>query len=180
MAIRTFLVLFLISLGLAMVFHEQLQPICTVPYTDENFNVAHKTCYFLSELDDPVGQYVLALMYLNGEGVAVDDAKALRLFQASAELGFAPAQNEFGRMYYNGRGIEVNHRMAAGWFRAAAEQGHAAAQYNLGNLYLAGQGVVRDEAEAVRWLEMAAEQGNLEAQSRLRVIEAASTGSSQY
>ncbi len=141
--IRFVLALFLVSLGLAMVFHEQLQPICTVPYTDENFGVAHKTCYFLTELDDPVGQYVLALMYLNGEGVAVDDAKALRLFQASAE------------------------------------QGHAAAQYNLGNLYLAGQGVVRDEAEAVRWLEMAAEQGNLEAQSRLRVIEAASTGSSQ-
>ena len=141
--IRVVLVLFLISLGLAMVFHEQLQPICTVPYTDENFGVAHKTCYFLTELDDPVGQYVLALMYLNGQGVAVDDAKALKLFQASAE------------------------------------QGHAAAQYNLGNLYLAGQGVVRDEAEAVRWLEMAAEQGNLEALSRLRVIEAASTGASQ-
>ena len=129
--IRVVLVLFLISLGLAMVFHEQLQPICTVPYTDENFDVAHKTCYFLTELDDPVGQYVLALMYLNGEGVAVDDAKALRLFQASAEQGHAAAQYNLGNLYLAGQGVVRDEAEAVRWLEMAAEQGNLEAQSRL-------------------------------------------------
>jgi TPR repeat protein len=129
--IRVVLVLFLISLGLAMVFHEQLQPICTVPYTDENFDVAHKTCYFLTELDDPVGQYVLALMYLNGQGVAVDDAKALKLFQASAEQGHAAAQYNLGNLYLAGQGVVRDEAEAVRWLEMAAEQGNLEAQSRL-------------------------------------------------
>ena len=129
--IRVVLALFLVSLGLAMVFHEQLQPICTVPYTDENFDVAHKTCYFLTELDDPVGQYVLALMYLNGQGVAVDDAKALKLFQASAEQGHAAAQYNLGNLYLAGQGVVRDEAEAVRWLEMAAEQGNLEAQSRL-------------------------------------------------
>ena len=142
--IRVVLVLFLISLGLAMVFHEQLQPICTVPYTDENFDVAHKTCYFLTELDDPVGQYVLALMYLNGQGVAVDDAKALKLFQASAEQGHAAAQYNLGNLYLAGQGVVRDEAEAVRWLEMAAEQGNLEAQSRLRVIEAASTGASRN------------------------------------
>ncbi len=48
------------------------------------------------------GEYYLASMYLAGNGMAVDGAKALALLQKSCDLKFKPSCYELGDLYYQG------------------------------------------------------------------------------
>ena len=76
-------------------------------------------------------QFNLGLMYANGEGVAKDSAKAVELFQKSADQGNVDAQNNLGVMYYSGEGVPRDEAKATEWFKKAAAQGNADAQANL-------------------------------------------------
>ena len=109
-------------------------------------------------------QFNLGIMYDNGEGVAEDDAEAVKWYRKAADQGFASAQYNLGVMYANGAGVEKDERKAVKWYRKAAEQGHASAQYTLGIMYDNGEGVPEDDAEAVKWYRKAAEQGDATAQ----------------
>jgi uncharacterized protein len=98
------------------------------------------------------------------DGVAAynkrDYSTALRIFQALAVKGVAPAQNNLGVLYEVGQGVSQNYAEAARWFRLAAEQGIAVAQLNLGILYAKGQGVPQDYVLAHMWFNLAAAQGD--------------------
>ena len=59
----------------------------------------------LAEQGNPNGQFVLGLMYDNGEGVPENDAEAVRWFRLAAEQGNALAQSNLGVMYANGEGV---------------------------------------------------------------------------
>ncbi|MDR1486999.1 MAG: hypothetical protein LBT62_03235 [Deltaproteobacteria bacterium] len=48
----------------------------------------------------PTAQYALGLMYYDGKDVPLDRDKALELIRASAEQGYAPAQNALKQMGY--------------------------------------------------------------------------------
>ena len=103
--------------------------------------------------------------YHNGEGVAQDDAEAVRWWRLAAEQGNVSAQYKLGVAYDIGEGVAQDYAEAVRWYRLAAEQGNASAQYNLGVAYYFGEGVAQDYAEAVRWLRLAAEQGDARAQN---------------
>ena len=64
-------------------------------------------------------------MYANGEGVAEDDAEAVRWYRLAADQGLAIAQNNLGWMYDNGEGVAEDDAEAVRWYRLAADQGHA-------------------------------------------------------
>lgn len=85
--------------------------------------------------------------------------KAVKLWNKSAQKGYAPAQRELGLCYTQGEGVEKNLAKAVEWTTKAAEQGDAPAQYELGVLYFEGTGVAQDMAKAVYWFEKAAEKG---------------------
>ena len=112
-----------------------------------------------AEKGDAAAQNKLALIYIEGAGVASDIVEAVKWFRKAAEQGDAIGQNALGSVYEDGRGVARDHKEAAKWYRKAAEQGQANAQGNLGALYANGQGVPKDEVEAFKWGLLAAAQG---------------------
>lgn len=115
-------------------------------------------------------QCELALLYAYGNGVPQDIAKAVELFQKSAEQGHAEAQFHLGACYRSGEGVVRDYVQAEKWWRAAALQGHVHAQNNLGGLYQDGVAVERDYAQAVLWFQKAAVQGDKMAQYNLAML----------
>lgn len=101
----------------------------------------------------------LGHMTLHGQGVAKNEAEALRLLLAAAEKGDALAQNTVGGLYFRGVGTNRDVAQALLWFGRAIDQGQPNAQNNLGQLYLFGNGVAKDETKAVDLLRKAAEKG---------------------
>lgn len=96
-------------------------------------------------------QYRLGCMYEKGDGVARNDAEAVKWIKFAANQGLAKAQSKLGLKYLEGEGVPQNYSEAVTWFRKAAEQGIAKAQYNLGLMYENGKGVPKDDVEAVKW-----------------------------
>ena len=64
-------------------------------------------------------------MFEKGQGVAKDNAEALRLFRLAAAQGYASAQVNLGYMFENGKGVAQDRAEAIRWFRLAAAQGDA-------------------------------------------------------
>jgi hypothetical protein len=85
-----------------------------------------------AESGNAEAQNLLGVMYDTGEGVAEDDAEAVKWYRKAAEQGHEDAQFILGVAYVTGEGVAENDAEAAKWFRKAAEQGHAEAQYTLG------------------------------------------------
>ncbi|MEQ1610904.1 MAG: hypothetical protein ABL956_18355, partial [Hyphomonadaceae bacterium] len=74
-------------------------------------------------------------MYDNGQGLAKNDAEAVRWYRLAADQGYAMAQSNLGVMYANGRGVPENDVEAYKWWSLAAAQGNADAFINRGNAY---------------------------------------------
>lgn len=77
----------------------------------------------------PYAMQRLGLWYLNGgDGVAVNDAQAVKWLRLGAELGDDRAQMGLGYMYSAGRGVEQDPRQAVRLWRLSAAQGNQQAQ----------------------------------------------------
>ena len=124
-------------------------------------------------------QYNLGIMYVQGRGVAQNDATAVSWYRKAAEQGHARAQYGHGIMYAKGRGVARSDATAVSWYRKAGEQGHAGAQFNLGDMYAKGRGVAQNYATAVSWYRKAAEQGHAGAQLGLGIMYAKGKGVAQ-
>ncbi|MBT7968233.1 MAG: sel1 repeat family protein, partial [Methylococcales bacterium] len=115
-------------------------------------------------------QFVLGLMYKNGEGVPQDYKEAVKWYRKAAKQGNFEAQYSLGEIYQEGKGIPQDYTESVKWYRLAAEQGYSEAQSNLGDMYRNGQGVSQDYKESDKWYRLAAEQGNFEAQRSLGIM----------
>ena len=62
-------------------------------------------------------------MLFKGQGVAVDEKKAAKLFRLAAEQGNAVAQNRLARLYANGVVVKADPVEAAKWHLLAREAG---------------------------------------------------------
>ena len=120
-----------------------------------------------AELGDADAQFELALLYNNGEGVAVDQQQAMLWYRKAAEQGLAGAQFRLGKMYDDGEGVAEDDRQAVLWYHKAAEQGLADAQLRLGVMLALGWGAAEDDEQAMMWVRKAAAQGLACAQVRL-------------
>ena len=123
-----------------------------------------------AEDGDVQAELALAKAYHLGEGVAKDEAEAVRWLEEAANQGNAAAQINLGVAYSNGAGVPKNYAAAVRWFTKAADQGAAEGQRGLALQYHLGQGVPKDDAVAVRWFTKAADQGNVQAQSNLAAL----------
>lgn len=100
----------------------------------------------------------LALLYLNGNGVEPDAAKALALFEQSAAGGSVTAMENLGRNYKNGKlsGGTPDYVKAAQWFLKAAEKNSLFGAEQAADLYLnerlADDGTVLMEKDYVQGL----------------------------
>jgi clan AA aspartic protease (TIGR02281 family) len=124
-----------------------------------DFAQAYKDLKPSAEQGKPGAQYLLALLYFNGQGVPQDYVEAAKWMRKAAQQGLADAQYYLGVLYRYGEGVPQDHVEAASWFRRAAEEGHGDAQYALGSAYVNGEGVPQDFVLAYMWLNLAAAQG---------------------
>jgi len=73
-------------------------------------------------------QYTLGVLYLNGEGVPKDNAKAVEWTRKAADQGDADAEYNLGAMYQNGDGVQRDLEKASEWYIKAADHGSDDAQ----------------------------------------------------
>lgn len=95
----------------------------------ETFEQAKKA----AEQGNALAQYSLGLHYVDGRGVAKDDAEAVKWFHKAAQQGNANGQFELGYMYESGKGVAKDAAEAAKWYQKAAAQGNADAMRRLEN-----------------------------------------------
>ena len=108
-------------------------------------------------------------LYEKGEGVPLDNQKAMEWFKKAAAKGDASACHAIALAYFDGRGkvVPVNKTKAVEWLQRGAGKGDPQTQYALAGAYLRGEGVKKDPDAARKWFERAAWQNDPRAQLRL-------------
>ena len=82
---------------------------------------------------DPVAIYVLGNAYQDGDyGFEKDVARAVKLHERAAEIGYKDAHYSLGVLYAQGIDVEKDTARAIRHYEAAALSGDAAARHNLG------------------------------------------------
>ena len=84
-----------------------------------------------AEHGNQFASYQLGKLYLSGEAVQKDSAKALKYLTDAAGKGNAQAQYVLGKLYLLGREVERDEVSAVQYLTAAANQGHEYAQFFL-------------------------------------------------
>ena len=125
----------------------------------ENYKEAAIYLEKASKQGNVKAQYILGILYKNGQGVEQSMQKCVEWWEKSASQGFVTAQTRLGLCYSNGDGVAKDYKKAAYWWQKAADQGDADAQCLLGACYLEGEGVPKDLKKAKELLHKAADQG---------------------
>jgi TPR repeat protein/HEAT repeat protein len=129
-----------------------------------------------AEKGDAASQYELARKYQYGQGIAKDDAEALRWLRRAAEGGSASAQHDLGFRYEQGDGVQEDPVEALRWYRRAVEKNHSGAQNNIGELYFEGKAGPKDCVEAAKWFRLAAAAEDARSRFHLGVLYATGCG----
>jgi len=104
--------------------------------------------------------FALANLYMMGQGVDQDQAKAADLYQKAAGLGFAPAQYAFGGLLEHGWGVKADENLAMQWYGRAAAQDLPAACFRLGKMLLQrAASDAKKQGIAFAWITHASELG---------------------
>jgi len=103
-----------------------------------------------AELGEERSQFILANMYMAGEGVQRDPKKYFYWMEQSADNGYPSANYLVGRAY-----LPSHPSVAAKYFKNAADKEHGSSMYMLGWMYAVGKGVPQSNAEALAWFRRA-------------------------
>lgn len=118
-----------------------------------------------AEGGDAEAQYLLAVAYFAGEGIAKDKAQSIKWYRRSALKGFSRAQVVFANRLYHGVDglLSRNRAEAIEWYRAAAENGNVTALVTLGDRYKNGEAVSKDMDKALQYYKRALKLGYIDA-----------------
>lgn len=105
-------------------------------------------------------EYMLGLLYLNGNCVEKKEQKGIHFLELSAKQGRTDAFFELGRVYAYGKGVQADGEKAIYWWEKAAAKGHISAKYNIGIMYGFGRNIEKDLEKAKFWYEKAAQDGH--------------------
>jgi len=128
-------------------------------YNSGDFATALRIYRPLADNGQVLAEYIIGLMYANGQGVPENYGEAVKWLQKAAEQGEAKAQFSVGVIYFKGLGMPKNPAEASKWYRRAADQGNATALYNLGAMYAKGENVAQDSVTAHMLYTLAAKHG---------------------
>lgn len=123
-----------------------------------------------AEDGDAEAQYLLAIAYNAGEGIAADPERVAYWLRRAATRGFSRAQFAYGqRLYWGWEGAEINKAEGFDWWLVAAENGNASAMLEIGNTYLYGREGVpgKDLTKAEEYFNQALSLGAIEAETAL-------------
>jgi len=116
------------------------------------------------------GEMLLGLKYLDGDGVAVNEAEAAKWLERAATQNDAIAAYRLGTLYERGHGVAADPAKAVHWYEVAAQQGNRKAMHNLAVAYAQGTGTTKDLAQASQWFSRAANLGLADSQFNLAVL----------
>jgi TPR repeat protein len=119
----------------------------------------------LADSGDARAQTLLALAYLRGRYVSVDNQAALRWSTAAALQGEPVAQYLLGALL-----SKQDAPRAFSWFQEAALRGNLKAMHDLAIAYAEGEGVPEDDSRAAAWFGRAAAEGYVDSQFDLAVL----------
>ncbi len=117
---------------------------------------------------DARAQYVIALRYAQGQGIAQDLTEAAHWLERAASAGLAPAQYRLASMYERGQGVTKDLGKARSWYGAAAVKGNVKAMHNLA--VSASAGDQADYVLAAKWYGAAAGYGLADSQYNLGIL----------
>lgn len=89
-------------------------------------------------------QYHLGWMYANGEGMSIDDERAVSYWHRAAQSGHAEAQYRLAIAYLNGEGTRKNMAQAVKWLGHLMRHGEEDARDLLAQLFREREPVVVD------------------------------------
>jgi len=101
-----------------------------------------------AERDQRVAQFNLAVMLVQGEGVAADPAQGISWLRRSADNGLARAQYALGVFLERGQYVERSLTEATAWYEKAARLGWRYAQVSVATQYFLGRGAALDYTAA--------------------------------
>jgi TPR repeat protein len=78
----------------------------------------------LAEAGDPIAQFNLGLLYLDGHGVPQSSMEAANWFRRAAEQDYVQAQHNLGAMYGSGQGVKRDLVQAYKWLNICAAKGN--------------------------------------------------------
>ncbi|MFC1602867.1 SPOR domain-containing protein [Pseudomonadota bacterium] len=135
-----------------------------------NHTQAHDIFLKAAKQGDAWSQFGLGVLYLNGQGATINEARSTEWFQKAANQGISFAQFNLGNAYLHGRGVSVDLARAGFWWQQAAEQGSTNAQTNLGTLMYFNYATKASKRLGMAWLLNAANQGDDAARTQLMQI----------
>ena len=113
-------------------------------------------------------QYELARLYEKGLGVAADPARALALYQMSADQDFPDADNDLGFIHYQGGlGLAADQGQALALFARAADLRQPEAMFNYASLIDEGQVAGKGPDDVAGYLYSALRAGSDEVLNQL-------------
>lgn len=130
-------------------------------YSSGDYSKAFPLYLEAAQAGKSYSQFMVANMYLQGEGIGEDEKAGLDWMRLSAENGYPPAIYSLGVLSLTGYGVEQDFAEAARHFEKAASQEHGLAMLAIGTMRAVGFGVEQDSREAVRWFRLARAHGFL-------------------
>jgi TPR repeat protein len=113
---------------------------------------------------NPVAQYDLAKMLMNGQGTPTDLAGAVHWTTLATETRYPPAMGLLGMMYEFGIGVERNYELAVEWYGDGSANNDDFSFFALARAFQLGRGVRYDAGAAYDRLHGYAMTGNTYAQ----------------
>jgi TPR repeat protein len=98
--------------------------------------------------DNPLALYALGKAYHTGQGLPIDNKRAILLYKKAANKGEAIAQYSMGRMYEAGEVVKPDLQEAYYYYAQAAMQYYSPALSKLSEMYSQGVVVKQDAAKA--------------------------------
>ncbi len=125
----------------------------------ENYNPEFAVKLFTEAADGgiTVAKYKLGKLFLSGDGVEKDIAKAVEWLKQSAAGENEFAEYALGRLYLQGKEIEKDTITAEKYLLKAVSRGNKYAAYLLGKEYLCGENFDKNIQKSVEYLKLAAE-----------------------
>merc|ERR1712080_302261 len=100
---------------------------------------------------------------MGGDGVPIDRARAVELWQKAAAQGVVKAQHVLGNWHYSGQGMPADKTKALSCWRMAAEGDLVDAQFQVAQVLFDGEdGIKQDRQMALNMLHKASERNDAE------------------
>ena len=122
--------------------------------TDKKFDEAFKWLIKAAEADEKNdgAQYMLGILYFNGDGVEKDLVRSAQWYRKAAENGHESAQYELALCYLYGDGVEANTEEAIHWFKSGKALGDTRCEEKLAELTAEGSAAGLTVNDVDQWM----------------------------